>query len=159
MILFAGELNGMVPWDTDISSEYLEAKTDEKICIRAGPEFGDQAGHLPVVQKALYGLRRSGLRFGELLRIRLELLGFFPSRCEPQIFIRPSPDGTCYEYTGTYVDDLCIIAKDPEKIIHDLKTKCKFNLKGSGPLNFHLGCNFRRDKNGALCMEPKEYID
>ena len=62
-----GELDGMVPWTTDIGSAYLEAVNREKVCIRAGLEFGELEGHLLIIYKALYGLRLSGKLFGQLL--------------------------------------------------------------------------------------------
>ena len=58
--IFIGELEGMVPWTTDIGNAYLETKTSEKVCIRAGPEFGELEGHLLIIFKALYGLCLSG---------------------------------------------------------------------------------------------------
>ena len=66
----------MTPWATDISSAYLEAFCDEKVCIRAGPEFGDLEGHLSIVIKALYGLRFSGVSWNQLLAECLEGVGF-----------------------------------------------------------------------------------
>ena len=36
MCLFLGELNAMEAYATDIGNAYLEAKTNEKVCIRAG---------------------------------------------------------------------------------------------------------------------------
>jgi hypothetical protein len=45
---------------TDIGNAYLEAKTTEKVCIKAGPEFGELQGNLLIIDKALYGLRLSG---------------------------------------------------------------------------------------------------
>ena len=38
--MLIGELDGMILWATDIGNAYLEAVPSEKICIRAGPEFG-----------------------------------------------------------------------------------------------------------------------
>ena len=46
----------MTPWETDISSAYLEAYTMEKVCIQGGPEFGNLEGHILIIIKALYGL-------------------------------------------------------------------------------------------------------
>ena len=40
MLLFLAELNGLPIWATDIASAYLEAHTNEKVCILADPEFG-----------------------------------------------------------------------------------------------------------------------
>lgn len=34
----------------------------------------------------------------------------------------------------------------------------KFYLKGSGLFHFHLGCGFKRDKYGILCMNPGQYM-
>ena len=39
--VFIGELDGMIPWATDIGNAYLEAVTSGKVCIRAEPEFGE----------------------------------------------------------------------------------------------------------------------
>ena len=57
----------MEAFATDIGNAYLEAKTQEKVCIKAGPEFGELEGHLLIIYKALYGLRSSGKVFGDLL--------------------------------------------------------------------------------------------
>ena len=45
-MIFLAELNQMEAWGTDISSAYLEAFTKEKLFVKAGPEFGDQEGHI-----------------------------------------------------------------------------------------------------------------
>ena len=39
MCIFLAELDGMEAHATDVGNAYLEAKTEEKVCIRAGPEF------------------------------------------------------------------------------------------------------------------------
>jgi hypothetical protein len=57
LILFLSELNDMETWATDVGNPYLEAVTDEKLHVIAGPEFGHLQGHILVVYKALYGLR------------------------------------------------------------------------------------------------------
>ena len=59
LCLFLAELNQLEPWSTDVGNAYLEASTDEKVYVIAGDEFGDQAGHLLIIVKALYGLRSS----------------------------------------------------------------------------------------------------
>jgi len=60
---------------------------------------------------------------------------------------------------AVYVDDLAIGMKDPKPFLTMLTDKYKFKLKGSGPISFHLGCDFERDSDGVLCMSPKQYID
>ena len=50
--------------------------------------------------------------------------------------------------------------KDPQSLLDQLTSaQYNFKLKGSGPLNFHLGCGFQRDTTGTLCMDPGKYID
>ena len=39
----------------------------------------------------------------------------------------------CYEYIATYVDDLCVAAQAPGKIIKTLKEDCKLKVKGMDP--------------------------
>jgi len=150
---------GTSPWSTDISSVYLTAYTTEKLFIRAGPEFGDQEGHLLVVSKALYGLRSSDQRFNEHLGSCLESPGFEHSKCEPDIWIRDA--GDYYEYVASYVDDLAVIVKDPQLFFEQLKSPpYNFELKGSTAIDgaVHLGCAFARDQHGVLYMDPNQYI-
>ena len=64
-----------------------------------------------------------------------------------------------YEYIGTYVDDLAMAMKNPQEFIDILKDKYKFKLKGSGPIEYHLGSNFFRDEEGILHMSATKYID
>jgi hypothetical protein len=49
--------------------------------------------------------------------------------------------------------------KDPSAFIDCLENIYKFKLKGTGPLRFHLGCDFDRDPDGTLYMAPKKYIE
>lgn len=69
------------------------------------------------------------------------------------------PNGESYEYIAVYVDDLALALKDPPSFVRDLEQAYGFKLKGTGPITFHLGCDFFRDKHGILCMSPRKYID
>ena len=44
--------------------------------IVAGPEFGELEGHVLIIQKALYGLKSSGLRWHERFADVLRGVGF-----------------------------------------------------------------------------------
>jgi hypothetical protein len=156
-LVFLAELNGLETWSTDIGNAYLEAETKERVYIAAGPEFGDLEGHTLVIFKALYGLRSSGLRWHERFADCLRDMGFEPFKAEPDIWMRPN--GDVYEYIGVYVDDLAIVAKNPQDIVDILENKCHFKLKGTGPITFHLGMDFFRDKDGVLCMAPRKYVE
>ena len=156
LVVFLAELNALELWGANVGNAYLEALTKEKVYIVGGPEFGPLQGHTLLIFKALYGLRSSGLcwhqRFSDVLRA----MGFNQSKAEADIWMHEN-DGL-YEYIAVYVDDLLIAARDPKSIIDILSEKHKFKLKGVGPLTYHLGCDYFRDKDGTLCCGPKKYI-
>jgi hypothetical protein len=62
-----GEMTNLKTMVGDVSSAYLEAYTQEKVCFIAGPEFGPLQDHLLVIDRALYGLRTSGARWHDCL--------------------------------------------------------------------------------------------
>ena len=144
-MLFIAELNGLETWATNIGNAYLESKTTELVYIIAGPEFGK-------LEVKLSGKRWHG-RLSDVLRG----MGFTPSKAEPDIWMRRS--GDIYEYIAVYVDDLAVAARDPKEIVDKLCNQYKFRLEGTGPIAFHLGCDFFRDEDGVLCLSPKKYID
>jgi hypothetical protein len=47
--VFLAKLNSMKLWGADIGNAYLEAKAQEKVFVVAGPEFGDLAGHILII--------------------------------------------------------------------------------------------------------------
>ena len=53
LIAFLAEHNGLNLWGTDVGNAYLESYTKEKVCFRAGPEFGEKEGRLFKIVKAL----------------------------------------------------------------------------------------------------------
>ena len=73
--------------------------------------------YLLIVYKALYGLRLSGKQFRDYLINCLKSLGFSQSLAEPQIFMRLNEQAQLWEYLAVYVDDLCIVMKDPETLL------------------------------------------
>ena len=59
LVIFLGKLNHQDLWGADIGNAYLEAFTDEKLYIVAGPEFQELEGYIVIFLKALYGLKSS----------------------------------------------------------------------------------------------------
>jgi hypothetical protein len=157
MLIFLAELKGLQTWATDIGNAYLEAKTSEKIYFIAGPEFGPLQGNTLVIFKALYGLQTSGLRWHERFSIILRSEGFTPCIAEPDIWMREN--NNVYEYIAVYVDDLAFAMHDPRTFADQLRDVHKFKLKGTGEIAFHLGCDFYRNDDGVLCVQPRKYIE
>ena len=156
ILAFIAELQGSEFWGTDIGNAYLESYTQEKVYIRAGPEFRERHGHILIISRALYGLKSSGLRWHERLADVLRSMGFYASKAERDIWMRDMGDH--YEYIAVYVDDLAIVSRDAKKITDILTEEHNFKLKGTGAISFHLGCDFYRDGDNVLCYAPKKYI-
>jgi Reverse transcriptase (RNA-dependent DNA polymerase) len=158
MVTFIAELNKLQIWSTDVGNAYLESYTKEKVHIIAGPEFAAMGleGHILLIDRALYGLKSSGLRWYERLSDVLRGEGFFPSRTESDIWMRRIDNH--YEYLCVYVDDIIICSHNPQAIVDALLTKHKFSLKGTGPVYYHLGCDYTREPCGIMYYGPRMYI-
>ena len=159
MVGFLSQLNDLKIWGADVGIAYLEVYTDEKLCTIAGPEFKELQGHLLIMIKALHGTHSGGARWHDRLFDILQELKFKPSKADPDVWMRPEPGGTCYEYISVYVDDLAIAAKDPRAFCHELKKRYNLKLKGVGPLEYHLGCTYKKDPDGTLAADPRRYVN
>ena len=70
---------------------------------------------------------------------------FVPSKAEDDIWMRDKGDH--YEYhISVYVDDLAIASRNAMCIIEELEKGQGFKLKGTGPITYHLGCDYKRDE-------------
>ena len=159
LMIFIAELNGLELYAADVGNAYLEAKTREKVCIYAGPEFRDLGleGHLLIIVRALYGLKTSGARWHDRFADTLRGEGFEPCKADRDVWMRKN--GNLYEYISVYVDDLACAMKDPAAFCELLKKKHGYKLKGDGPLKYHLGCDFGRDPDGTYYYGPYKYVD
>ena len=57
------------------------------------------------------------------------------------------------------MDDLIIASKDPKGLVDILTIKHKFKLKETNTTSCHIGCDFRRDDDGAIHFAPRKHID
>ena len=159
MVVFLSQLNDLEIWGADVGNAYLEAYTDQNLCIIVGPEFKELQVHLLIMIKTLHGTCSGGARWHDRLFDILQELKFKPSKADPDVWMRPEPGGTCYEYIAVYVDDLTIAAKDPQPFCNELKKKYNLKLKGVGPLEYHLGCTYKKDPDGTLAADPRRYVN
>ena len=148
MVVFLSQLNDFEIWGADVGNAYLEAYTDQKLCIIAGPEFKELQGHLLIMIKALHGTCSGGARWHDRLFDILQELKFKPSKADPDVWMRPEPGGTCYEYIAVYVDDL-------QAFCNELKKRYNLKLKGVGPLEYHLGCTYKKALMEHLLQTPE----
>lgn len=74
--LLIAALNDLEVAGGDVQGAYLNAPCREKLYTICGPEFGEFAGWIAIVVKALYGLKSSGFAWRSHLAETLSLLGF-----------------------------------------------------------------------------------
>ena len=84
-------------------------------------------------------------------------MGFFPCKVEPDIWLQEC--NGLYKYIAVYINDLAIVSQNPQEICNILHDEYYFKLKGTGPIKFHLGCDFFCDETGVLYMASKKYIE
>jgi len=94
--MVAAQINDLAMDTIDLGNAYLHAFTKEKAHTILSDGYGDLSGKILIIEKALYGMRTSGARFYEDLSETLLLLGFHPSKADPDLWMRKL-DG-CYEY-------------------------------------------------------------
>jgi hypothetical protein len=88
--------------------------------ITPGPEFGvNLHGKNPIIDKSLYGLKISALRFHGHLRKSILRLGFKKTKHDHDLWMVGK--SSRYEYLSTYVDDILIWSKDPMEVIKTLE--------------------------------------
>ena len=138
--ILLGKLNNMEVWGADLGNAYRKATAREKIFIVAGPEVKGLQGHIYVIHKALYGLKSSVLCWSHRIHVIMLQFRFQPCKADPSVWLRAMK--TKYDYIVIYLDDLLIASDKPQQIIKDLKEKFKLTIKGGGPLEYDLGCDY-----------------
>ncbi len=111
-----------------------------------------------VIVKALYGLRTSGAQFHKKLAKTMRELGYFPSKADPNIWMKESKEK--WEYVCIYVDDL-LIASDTPSYLTDALERVGYKLKGVGEPEYHLGGDIKKvkDPEEVLTWGPTRYIN
>jgi hypothetical protein len=158
-------LNGLEVLACDIQNAFICADSPERCWVRAGPEFGSEAGQPMLVIKALYGLRSSGAAFRSLLAETLDKLGYKPSLADPDVWMRPAVKANgfeYYEYILTYVDDILSISADPMKTMKGIQADFKLKDDKIAEPEMYLGATLAKmmmdDGNYCWTMSPEAYV-
>ena len=151
-----GKLNNLDLWGANIGNSYLEAFTDEKLYIVAGPEFQELQGYINILMKALYSLQSIGKRWAEVTHSILRDMMFLSSKVDLFIWLRKAPNLSCYDYIAVYVDDLFIAAESSSAIIQIFKSKYHLKVEGDGKLNYHRGAEYFEDTDCTFVSQPKK---
>ena len=149
----------------DIQNAYLTAKCREKIYIKAGKEFGSDAGSIFIVKMALYGLKSSGAAFRSKLAGVLHDMNYRPSLADPDVWMRPAtkPNGFKYwEYILCYVDDVLVLSHQPQHSIDGITAVFKLKNDKAEKPDMYLGAQIEEviSNEGTKCwtMSSVKYL-
>ena len=91
-----------------------------------------------LINKGLYELASSVVRFHDKLAATLRKMNFLPSKADNDLWMRRKEDH--YEYIVTYVDDLLVFSKRPMDIIDTIRKT--YDLKGVESPEYYLGRDY-----------------
>ena len=110
------------------------------------------------IEKALYGLRQSGLKWYQKLTTKLLKLNLKPSQYDPCLFMNREDDNIIL--VTVYVDDL-LIATYNKSWLTQIKVSLSesFEMKDLGPVKTCLGIEFKQNiKQHTVFLHQREFI-
>jgi hypothetical protein len=142
------DLNDLDVKMADIENVYLMAPLTEKVWTVLGPEFGDDAGKLALIVRALYGLKSAGTAFSNHLAECMKHSGWKPCCADRDLWMmaetRPD-DGVLYwAYILIYVDDILCVHHDPSAPLEKLDKYFKMKEGSIQVPTFYLGANLKK---------------
>jgi histone deacetylase 1/2 len=140
----------------DVQNAFLYGVLEEEVYMRQPPGFEKMSvpNYVCRLDKAIYGLKQAPRAWYSRLSSKLLKLGFRMSRSDTSLFIYSKSGITIFMLI--YVDDIIVTGSSQEAItalLCDLKKD--FALKDLGELNYFLGIEVRKDKEGIVLAQEK----
>jgi hypothetical protein len=158
-ILIAG-LNDLDVLAGNVTNASLNAKCREKIWFEGGIKTGEDKGKIPIVTRALYGLKLTGAAWRADLAATLRDLKFTFTQADPDVWIRSG--GTHYDMVLVYVDDILFFAKDPKMTVAELGKLYELKPESVKEPDIDLGANMEKVQlpNGKVewAMGSRRYV-
>ena len=79
---------------------------------------------------------------------------FIPTRADPDLWIKPTKDGSKYAYIATYVDGIIIVAVDPKEYLEVLQSRFTIRNVEMTP-DYYLGNNLEMRQNNTIRLSSK----
>jgi len=111
---------------------------------------------IAIVQKGLYNLKSSGIRWYLHFAKTICQMGFTPSKYDPDVWYKLREDGEGYDYIVTYVDDFLITAKDAWSYMRHLQSI--YTIKELAHPDIYLGALYTSQPSQDWTISCKKYI-
>nr|YP_003433855.1 hypothetical protein OrrupM_p18 [Oryza rufipogon]YP_514636.1 hypothetical protein OrsaiPp07 [Oryza sativa Indica Group]AAZ99329.1 hypothetical protein [Oryza sativa Japonica Group]AAZ99275.1 hypothetical protein [Oryza sativa Indica Group]AAZ99382.1 hypothetical protein [Oryza sativa Japonica Group]AER12982.1 hypothetical protein [Oryza sativa Indica Group]AER13050.1 hypothetical protein [Oryza sativa Indica Group] len=160
LILSLAVSNGWSLRQLDVQNAFLHGVLEEDVYMRQPPGYEDKSklDYVCKLDKALYGLKQAPRAWFSRLSMKLQNLGFQPSKADASLFFYKK--GTISIFVLIYVDDI-IVASSCEKatsaLLQDLKEE--FALKDLGALHYFLGIEVNKVHDGIILTQEKYATD
>ena len=147
----------------DVKGAYLNAPIDKDIFLQQPPGYEqtkDDGSQLTChLRKSIYGLKQSGRNWHKTLTDFLKSQGFTPNQNDSCIYSHTSSDNNQL-IVLFWVDDI-IIASNSLDLISKTKEllHSKFKMDDRGELQWFLGIDFERTKDGYYKMSQERYAE
>ena len=144
----------------DVQNAFLHGVLEEEVYMRQPLGFEDSSkpNYLCRLDKALYGLKHAPRAWYSRLSLKLQQLGFCPSKGDTSLFFFKKGKVTIYMLI--YVDDIIVASSSQDAtstLLRNLKNE--FALKDLGELHYFLGIDVKKVQDGILLTQEKYASD
>lgn len=143
----------------DVHNAFLNGDLEEEVYMEQPKGFEDISKQQMVckLNKAIYGLKQAPRVWFEKLKSTLLKLGFSPTKSDCSLFIKRS--SISIMYILVYVDDFIVTGSNISEI-NQLTSYLneQFKLKELGDVNFFLGIEVKKTKDGGLHLNQMNYV-
>jgi hypothetical protein len=143
-----------------VQNTFLHGVLEEEVYMKQPPRFEDpsHATYHCKLDKTLYGLKQAPCAWYSRPSLKLQALGFTPSKADISLFIYKK--SSIIIYLLVYVDDIIITSSCPSAIDALLANlKIDFAIKDLGDLHYFLGIEVKKVPNGILLTQETYAYD
>ncbi|KAK1626062.1 hypothetical protein QYE76_000377 [Lolium multiflorum] len=160
LILSIAVSRGWALRQVDVQNAFLHGDIQEEVYMSQPPGYvdPDRPHHVCRLQKSLYGLKQVPRAWYSKLSVKLQSMGFKPSKSDTSLFIFLNPRVIIYMLI--YVDDIIIAGscrRTVEKLLEQLPVP--FAVKDLGELSYFLGVEVTNMSDGIALTQTKYATD
>jgi histone deacetylase 1/2 len=140
----------------DVKNAFLHGVLQEEVYMHQPPGYVNPKypGYVCKLDKAIYGLKQAPRAWHARLCVKLESLGFIPSKADASLFYFNK--GRHILFVLVYVDDIIVASSSPDAtkaLLADLQRD--FALKDLGDLHYFLGIKVKRGNTSMLLTQER----
>jgi hypothetical protein len=144
----------------DVQNAFLHGYIEEEVYMQQPPCYEDPArpNYMCKLDKTLYGLKQAPRAWYSRLSSKLIALDFQASKADTSLFFYSQ--GNIQTFVLIYVDDIIVASSSDQAtqaLLQDLQKD--FALKDLGELNYFLGIEVTKIKDGLLLTQEKYASD